>query len=90
MSNNESKPNQTITVNDRKSISINSVINVLNFDETYVCVMTELGKVIVEGEDLKIESLGKDEGVIYVIGTINGVYYPAVRNDKHSVFKIFK
>jgi hypothetical protein len=52
--------------------------------------MTELGKVIVEGEDLKIESLGKDAGVIYVSGTINGVYYPAVRNDKHSVFKIFK
>ena len=90
MNGSESKPNQTITVNDRKSISINSVINVLNFDEGYVCVMTELGKVIVEGEDLKIESLGKDAGVIYVVGTINGVYYPTVRDEKHSVFKFFK
>ena len=64
-----------MTVTDRRTLVLNGVKNVESFDEEYVSLMTENGRVNVEGRELKIESLSKDGGNILIVGSISGVYY---------------
>lgn len=79
-----------LTVRCRESVKLDGVKNVEGFDEGYVSLSTELGRVVIEGEDLKIESLTKEDGIIYVTGKINGVYYSDDK-PKHGVFsRLFK
>lgn len=65
----------TLILKDRKELSLNGVKNVLGFDEGVVTLMSELGRVTVEGEGLKIESLTKENGEILITGKISGVYF---------------
>ena len=69
------KFSQIMTVTDRHTLTLNGVKNVESFDEEFVSLATEGGKVCIEGNGLKIESLSKDGGNILIIGVINGVYY---------------
>ena len=51
----------TLIIKDRKTLTLNGVKNVLGFDDGYVSIESELGKLTVEGKDLKIESLTKED-----------------------------
>ncbi|MBR2465644.1 MAG: YabP/YqfC family sporulation protein [Clostridia bacterium] len=64
-----------VTLTDRKTLVIDGVQNVLNFDETYASVSTSLGEVGIEGEDLKIENLSKEKNEVTVCGKISAFYY---------------
>ena len=79
-----------LTVKDRKSVSMNGVHNVVGFDTGYVCLDTELGRVNIEGADLKIESLTKENGEIYITGNIKGVYFCEPREEGGFFKRIFK
>jgi len=79
-----------VLINDKKSISMNGVSNVRAFDESYVTLETEQGTVNVEGASLKIESLTKESGEIFISGEIYGVFFAEERGTQ-SVFKrLFK
>lgn len=64
-----------VTLTDRKTLVIDGVQSVLNFDETYASVETSLGEVGIEGEALKIENLSKEKNEITVCGKISAFYY---------------
>ena len=64
-----------MTVTDRHTLTLNGVKNVESFDEEFVSLATEGGRVSIEGNELKIESLSKDGGNILIVGRISGVYY---------------
>lgn len=66
-----------ITIRDRASLVMTSVSEVLTFDETYVAVMTALGKVEIEGGGLRILDLSSESGAFTLEGRIDGVYYAA-------------
>ena len=85
---NNSSQKQNLKITDRKNLIVDGVIDVKGFDESYVSIVTELGALIIEGSSLKIESLGKEEGVISIKGNINGVFYNDNTEKKH--FKLFK
>ena len=57
-----------------KSFSMYGVSDIRGFDEGFVSLDTSLGKISIEGKDLKIESLSKEDGRIYVKGDICGVF----------------
>lgn len=81
---------QTLVVKNRNTLSLDGVINVVGFDEGYVSLMTSGGRIIVEGKELKIEGLTKDDGVILISGTIDGVFYSADK-EKGGIFsRLFK
>ena len=67
----------TITIHDRATLSMSAVSEVLSFDERFVTVMTPLGKVEIEGKELKIVNMSAESGDLTVLGTIDGVYYAA-------------
>ena len=79
-----------LTVKDRKSVTLDGVKNVEGFDEGYVSLATNLGKVVIEGRGLKIESLTRENGVIFISGTINGVYYSEEKNTRGVFAGLFK
>ena len=67
--------NQRISVIDRKSVEIDNVLSVRAFDEDGVLLETPLGKISVEGKELKIENFEKSSAKILISGNIIGVFY---------------
>ena len=67
--------NQRISVIDRKSVEIDNVLSVRAFDEDGVLLETPLGKISVEGSELKIENFEKASTKILISGNIIGVFY---------------
>ncbi len=79
-----------LLIKNREILTLNGVINVESFGEDYLTLCTDLGEVIVEGKELKIESLQKEGGEIMIKGMIDGIFYKEKRNEKGFFKKIFK
>ena len=79
----------SLTINNRNMLLLNGVINIEVFDEGYVTLLINEGKLDVEGAGLKIESLSRDNGEIVITGDISGVYYSRQKNTKGILSKIF-
>ena len=67
--------NQRVCITDRKSVEIDNVSSVRAFDEDGVLLESTLGKISVEGRELKIEGFEKASGKIFITGNIMGVFY---------------
>ena len=79
----------TLIIKDKKTLTLDGVKHVLSFYEDAITLDTELGRVTVEGRNLKIESLSK-EGEILIEGEIEGAFYSSVQ-EKGSFFgRLFK
>lgn len=76
---------QELILKDKKTLTLNGVVNILDFSELEMTIDTVLGTVVIEGEEMKIENLSKDNGIVNVIGKIDGFYYKKVR-EKKSIF----
>ena len=78
-----------LNVKERNNLTLNGVCNVIGFDEEYVTLATSDGRIIIEGEGLKIESLSKQGGEINISGKISGVFYSEKRTLKSPFSKLF-
>lgn len=81
---------QTLTINNREELHLDGVLNVEGFDEGYVSLSTVAGKVVVEGSSLKIEALTKDDGVVFISGKIDGVFYSDEKARQGIFSRFFK
>ena len=79
-----------LTVKDRKSVSLDCVSNIEGFDDTYISLSTALGRTVIEGKGLKVESLSKESGSIYITGHINAIYYSEPKASRPLLSRIFK
>ncbi len=66
---------QNIKICDRKKIEIDNVLGVCSFEEDFVSIEAQTGRINVEGAGLMIDSLNKESGTIHISGKINSVYY---------------
>ena len=80
----------TLIIKDRRSITLDGVKNIVGFDETYVKLNCDLGQLTVEGENLKIESLTKDDATVVISGIIDGAYFNEQKITKSAFSKLFK
>lgn len=78
-----------LTVNQRNLLTLDGVLNVESFDEQYLSLELNEGRIFVEGQGLKIESLSRDGGEIRVSGRINGLYYSEKKSVKSKLSKLF-
>ncbi|MBQ4071739.1 MAG: sporulation protein YabP [Clostridia bacterium] len=76
---------QQLYLKDRKALTLDAVKSVKDFTESQLIVDTELGTVYIEGEELKIESLSKENASILVTGNISGFYYKS-QKPRRSIF----
>ncbi len=79
-----------LIVSEKKSVSLDGVENVEGFDQNFISLKTVAGRITIEGDGLKIESLSKGNGEIKVIGNILGVYYSEIKKSKSILEKIFR
>lgn len=83
-------PQQRLVITDRKILTLNGVINVVDFSGKSMTLKTEQGLIIIDGNDLKIENLVSDSGEILVNGEIDGFYYKTDTAKKSFLEKLFK
>lgn len=63
------------TMQDRKKLEMTGVNEVNSFDANEILLDTKLGGVLIKGEELHIEQLNLDKGLVEVEGTINAIVY---------------
>ena len=66
---------QKINLQNRKYLNVTGVRNVISFDVKEVRADTELGKLIIKGEDMHVKKLSRDKGELDVEGKISGMNY---------------
>ncbi len=76
-----SKPKvQNLTLENREKLNVSGVIDVESFNDECVVVDTELGLLIIRGENLHINKLSLDSSELCIEGDIFGCEY----NDRDS------
>ncbi len=71
----ERKPNHKLTLIMRKSCSLSGVVDVVSFDEQEVVLETDMGAMIICGEDLSVTNLSVDSGDVSLTGKIDSIKY---------------
>lgn len=78
-----------INIKEGKYATLDGIVNIERFDEKGVSLLSESGKIEIEGDGLKIDSLTKENGTVTVIGRIDGVYYLKEGKSESFLKKIF-
>ena len=65
----------SLDLRDRKKLTVNGVEDVTGFDENTVVLRTNMGMLVVGGEQLHIEKIDPDAGVMQLEGKINELSY---------------
>jgi len=64
-----------INIQNRKTMVLNGVEDVVNFDEYSILMQTVSGTLSVDGTNLHIVKLNVDNGEVIIEGDINGMFY---------------
>lgn len=83
---------QKLTMDSRKQLTLNGVKDIDSFSDKEVVLITNMGKLTVRGENLKISKMVVDTGDFSVSGLINSlVYSKASQSSKGGIFeKLFR
>ena len=85
---------QNIILENRSNLNVSGVLDVLNFDEQMITLDTELGILVVKGEDLKLNKYNLDNTELNVEGDIVSLVYNDKahqgKNKESVLTKIFK
>lgn len=81
---------QSLTLENRESLSISGVNDVLNFSDTSVELDTSLGILKVSGENLKIISVSTEGKTAELIGKVNSIEYKKQHEKKSLWQSVFK
>lgn len=83
-----------LTIDQRENAVITGVLDVISFDEQQVVCETDMGVLVLQGDDLHVAALDLDKGTLNIFGRINTMNYEEnvqTGRKKGSMFgKIFK
>lgn len=65
----------TLTLNERSSLTMTGVSEVISFDDTSVVLHTSLGTLNIHGNDLQLKALSLDGGQVVINGSISALIY---------------
>lgn len=69
------KNGHSVTLENRESISLTGVTDVLSFDEESITADTEMGALMIKGEELHVTRLDLERGILAVDGEITSLEY---------------
>ena len=78
-----------LTLNQRNSLTMTGVTEVVSFDENAVVVHTDLGTLTVQGQQLQLKTLSVEGGQIAVEGSIASLQYEEPRQKGGWVHRLF-
>lgn len=64
-----------LMLNDRKTIQITGVIDVVSFDAQEIILETECGLLLIKGQELHMSHLTLEKGEVNVDGTVDSLTY---------------
>ena len=76
---NVSKRAHKLTLSNRKSCTITGVTDVLSFDVAEILLETELGMLLIKGQDLHVNRLSLEKGEVDIEGRIDSLTYSDVK-----------
>ncbi len=82
-----------IVLEERSRLSVSGVTDVVSFDDESITADTDMGMIIIRGEDLHIGRLNLDEGALQVDGSVDSIEYTDGSESSRGGFllgKIFK
>ena len=79
----------TVYIKDRKEISVSGTKSILELSDDFAALDTDLGKLIIEGSEIKLESFQKEERTVYISGNIESIYYQKTKISS-SLFSKFR
>ena len=82
-----------IVIDERERMSVTGVTEVVSFDEESITADTDMGMLIIRGNDLHISKLNLDEGILQTEGEIESIEYTdGDISDRGGIFfrKIFR
>lgn len=68
-----------LTLNERSSLSVTGVNEVITFDDHAVVMATQLGTLSVHGEGLQLKTLSTEGGQVAVDGQVSAIIYEEPR-----------
>ena len=80
---------QSLSMVNFKELRLNGVLDIIGFDEGLITLDSDFGRIYVEGIDMKIESLEKDGGNIFITGEIKGIFKEGEVKGKKGFFSKF-
>ena len=82
---------QDINIQNREKIKVTGVNDIIGFDETFVDIETELGKLLIRGEGLKIARLSLEQHELVVNGYVYSCEYEDTNKTKNGIVgRIFR
>ena len=69
----------SLSLDQRKKLTMTGVTEVLRFEDTSVVLQTELGTLTVLGQDLRLKTLSTDGGQMAVTGEVSALTYEEPR-----------
>lgn len=78
-----------LTLNERKSLVVTGVTEVISFDETAVVFHTGLGTMVVQGSQLQLKNLSSEGGQIAVEGVVSAISYEEPRQSGGWLHRLF-
>ncbi len=82
-----------LSLENRKRLTLNGVIEVVSFNEEQIVLNTNLGNLNIKGMGLKMNKLDVQNGDVIIIGTVNSCIYTnsEIKKQKQSlVSRLFK
>ena len=70
-----------LTLNERKSLTMSGVTEVVSFEETAVVLKTSLGLLTIQGQELKLKTLSLEGGQMEVDGEVSALIYEQPRSE---------
>ncbi len=87
METNAVKPEHAINLISRQHIDISGVRDVLSFDEDGASLVTECGRLTLEGKNIKVSALDVERGVVKIEGQIDALFYSDIKEEtKRGLF----
>jgi len=79
---------QDVRLYSRKKMELSGVEEVESFTDTEILLQTALGRVVIEGSGLKIDSFSTEDGALVLHGEIDGFSYedPAADGERRGFF----
>jgi sporulation protein YabP len=74
----------SLMLENRNKLTINGVIEVINFNENQILLNTDVGTLIVKGHELKMNKLDVQNGDVAITGKVDSFIYTS---DKSKVKK---
>lgn len=81
---------QTVYLENRNKLVLSGIKDILSFDEETVTLISSLGKIVVRGNGIRIESFGTESTDIVMQGKFDAVIYLGESSSGSFVRRLFK